>query len=94
MEAEENNIPKEMPKKKWRFLLMDYFTDIIQIEENLDSLRQSLTQQDNFSFQNIFNNLDNDQKGYITLGDLIKFLSAHSIEVEEKYLRQIIGVKG
>ena len=90
MEAEENNIPKEMPKKKWRFLLMDYFTDIIQIEENLDSLRQSLDQQDNFSIENIFNNLDNDQKGYITLGDLIKFLSAHSIEVEEKYLRQII----
>ena len=90
METKENNIQKEMPKKKWRYLLMDYFTDIIQTEENLDSLRQSLAQQDNFSIQNIFNNLDNDQKGYISLGDLIKFLSSHSIEVEEKYLRQII----
>ena len=83
METKENNIQKEMPKKKWRYLLIDYFTDIIQTEENLDSLRQSLAQQDNFSIQNIFNNLDNDQKGYISLGDLIKFLSAQSIEVEE-----------
>ena len=89
METKEN-IQKEMPKKKWRYLLIDYFTDIIQTEENLDSLRQSLAQQENFSIQNIFNNLDNDQKGYITLGDLIKFLSSHSIEVEEKHLRQII----
>ena len=86
----ENNIQKEIPKKKWRYILLDYFTEIIQFEENIDSLRQSLSQQNTFSIQNIFNHLDNDQKGYITLADLIKFLSSHSIESEEKYIRQLI----
>ena len=90
MKSEENNIPKEELKKKWRFLLLDYFTDIIQYEQNLDSLRQSLSQQNNFSIENIFNSLDNDQKGYLTLGDFLKFLSDHSIPVEEKYIRQFI----
>ena len=90
MKSEENNIPKEELKKKWRFLLLDYFTDIIQYEQNLDSLRQSLSQQNNFSIENIFNSLDNEQKGYLTLGDFLKFLSDHSIPVEEKYIRQFI----
>ena len=90
MESEEKNIPKENPQKKWRYHLLDYFTDIEQVEQTLDSLRQSLSQQNNFSAQNIFNYLDNEQKGYITLGDLIKFFSSHSIEAEEKYIRQLI----
>ena len=89
MASEENN-PKEIPKKKWRYHLLDYFTEIMQYEEILQSLRQSLSQQDNFSIHNIFNNIDNEQKGYITLGDIIQFLSSHSIEFEEKYIRQLI----
>ena len=90
MKSEVNNIPKEDLKKKWRFLLIDYFTDIIQYEQNLDSLRQSLSKQNNFSIENIFNSLDNGQKGYLTLGDFLKFLSYHSIPAEEKYIRQFI----
>ena len=80
----------EVQKKKWRYHLLDYFTDIIQSEQNLDSLRQTLTQQNNFSAINIFNYLDNDNKGYITLEDFIKFFSSHSIEFEEKYIRLLI----
>ena len=86
----EKNIEKEQPKKKWREILVEYFIEIIKYEEYLESLRQSLLQQNNISISNIFNYLDNDSKGYITLGDLIKFLSSHSIEFEEKYLRQLI----
>ena len=89
MEQEKNQV-EEMPKKKWRHILIEYFMEIIQAEQNLDSLRQSLNQQNNFSVQNIFNNLDNDNKGYLTLGDFIKFLSSHSIEFEEKNIRQLI----
>ena len=41
----EKDKPKEPQTKKWRYLLLDYFTDIIQYEQNLDSLHQSLNQQ-------------------------------------------------
>ena len=86
----EKDQPKEPQTKKWRYLLLDYFTDIIQYEQNLDSLHQSLNQQNNFSCLNLFYNLDNDNKGYIGLGDIINFLSSHSIEFEEKYIRLFI----
>ena len=81
---------EETQNKKWRYHLLGYFTDIIQSEQNLDSLRQTLSQQNNFSIENLFNYLDNENKGYITLEDFIKFLSANSIEFEEKCLRLLI----
>ena len=90
MKSIKNPKLNELQKKKWRYYLLDYFTDIFQIEQNLDSLRQALNQQNNFSAINIFNYLDNDNKGYITLEDLIKFFSSHSIEFEEKYIRLFI----
>ena len=90
MKSMKNSKVNEVQKKKWRYHLLDYFTDIIQSEQNLDSLRQALAQRNNFSAINIFNYLDNDNKGYITLEDLIKFFSSHSIEFEEKYIRLLI----
>ena len=89
MKQEKNQV-EEIPKMKWRHILIEYFMEIIQAEQNLDSLRQSLNQQNNFSVQNIFNILDNDNKGYLTLGDFLYFLSSHSIEFEEKNIRHLI----
>ena len=62
MKSMKNTKLNEVQKKKWRYHLLDYFTDIIQSEQNLDSLRQTLTQQNNFSAINIFNYLDNDNQ--------------------------------
>ena len=78
MEQVKNQV-EEIPKKKWRHILIEYFMEIIQAEQNLDSLRQSLNQQNNFSVQNIFNILDNDNKGYLTLGDFLNFLEHSAI---------------
>ena len=61
-----------------------------EFEEKIESLRQSLYQQNNFTSKSLFNYLDNPSKSFISLDDFIKFLQDNSINYDEKYLRQFI----
>lgn len=87
---EENNKLMNLSHRQWVALILSYFTTIKEFEEKIESLRQSLHQQNNFTPKSLFNYLDNASKGFISLDDFIKFLQDNSINYDEKYLRQFI----
>ena len=87
---EENNKLMNLSHRQWVTLILSYFTTIKEFEEKIESLRQSLYQQNNFTSKSLFNYLDNPSKSFISLDDFIKFLQDNSINYDEKYLRQFI----
>ena len=87
---EENSKLINLSHRQWVVLILSYFIAIKEFEEKIESLRQSLFQQNYFTPKSLFNYLDNTSKGFISLDDFIKFLQDNSINYDEKYLRQFI----
>lgn len=82
---ENPSIPKE-----WLGSLLSYFMSIKEIDDNIESLRIALCSQNDISPKKLFQLLDQNNKDFILLNDLAKFLTEMRIPFEEKYLRKFI----
>ena len=76
--------------KEWLSSLLSYFMSIKSIDDNIESLRNSLCSEIGFTPNQLFNYLDLKNKDFLLLNDFIKFLNEMQIPFEEKYVRKFI----
>ena len=85
-----NELEKNKPENKWTKMLLEYFTTINTIDNQIEKIRSKLNYIKNFSPYNLFNYLDENSKKFLTLNDFKSFLQSNQIPFAEKNLRQFI----
>ena len=76
--------------REWLSSLLSYFMSIKSIDDNIESLRNSLCSEIGFTPNQLFHYLDLNNKDFLLLGDFITFLNEMQIPFEEKYVRKFI----
>ena len=76
--------------REWLSSLLSYFMSIKSIDDNIESLRNSLCSEIGFIPNQLFHYLDLKNKDFLLLNDFIKFLNEMKIPFEEKYVRKFI----
>ena len=66
--------------------LVDFFKKIISCEITLEKKRQYLRKNVNINFNNFFNMIDNENKGFISINDFFRFFSSLNSKIEAKYI--------
>ena len=85
-----NEVTSNMEENKWIKILLQYFTIINSIDNQIEKIRSKLNYIKNFSSSNLFNYLDKNSKKFLTLNDFKSFLQSNQIQFTEKNLRQFI----
>ncbi len=85
-----NEVTSNMEENKWIKILLQYFTTINSIDNQIEKIRSKLNYIKNFSSSNLFNYLDKNSKKFLTLNDFKSFLQSNQIQFTEKNLRQFI----
>ncbi len=70
--------------------LANYFSTMKVLDEEIEEVRSELCQNPNFIPKALFDTIDIDQKGYITLNDFKIYLNNHFLPFEEQCLRRLI----
>ena len=70
--------------------LKTFLNNIIKEDKYIEIFRKELFSIKNFSSEQLYNKLDNSQKSFINLPDLLSFLSSNNIEYNELLLRRLI----
>ena len=73
-------------------LLLIFFRTINTIDNQIENIPGKFKILKNFSSKNLFNYLDKNSKGYLTLNDFIIFLQSNQISFAEKNLRKLIHI--
>lgn len=66
--------------------LVNFFKIIISCEITLEKKRKYLRENANINFNNFYNMIDNENKGFITIDDFFRFFSSLNYEIEAKYI--------
>ena len=74
-----NELEKNKPENKWTKMLLEYFTTINTIDNQIEKIRSKLIYTKNFSAYNLFNYLDENSKKFLTLNDFKSFLQSNKI---------------
>ena len=74
----------------WMPTLVNYFSTMKILDDEIEEVRSELCQNPNFIPKALFDSIDIDQKSYITLNDLKIYLNNHFLPFEEQSLRRLI----
>ena len=74
----------------WMPTLVNYFSTLKILDEEIEEVRSELCQNPNFVPKALFDSIDIEQKSYITLNDLKIYLNNHYLPFEEQCLRRLI----
>ena len=66
--------------------LVNFFKIIISCEITLENKRKYLRKNVNINFNNFYNMVDNENKGFICINDFFRFFSNLNSEIEDKYI--------
>ena len=66
--------------------LVNFFKIIISCEITLENKRKYLRKNVNINFNNFYNMVDNENKGFICINDFFKFFNNLKSEIEDKYI--------
>ena len=81
---------KKMAFRNWIPTLVNYFSTMKDLDNQIEEIRTELCQNPNFIPRLLFDSIDLDQKNYITLNDFRLYLNNHFLPFEEKCLRRLI----
>ena len=81
---------KSKSEYPWVGILLSYFTKLKSIDEEIDKIRVSLCEIEDFSPNILFQYLDKDNKSFLTLKDFISFLNSENVPYDEYKLRKMI----
>ena len=85
-----NELKSNKAENKWTKMLLEFFTTINSIDNQIEKIRSKLNYTNNFSSSDLFNYLDKNSKKFLTLNDFKSFLQSIPISFAEKNLRQFI----
>ena len=81
---------KKMAFRNWIPTLVNYFSTMKDLDNQIEEIRTELCQNPNFIPRLLFDSIDLDQKNYITLNDFRLYLNNHFLPFEEQCLRRLI----
>ena len=79
-----------MAFRNWIPTLVNYFSTMKDLDNQIEEIRTELCQNPNFIPRLLFDSIDLDQKNYITLNDFRLYLNNHFLPFEEQCLRRLI----